>query len=236
VTTSSNPEQLLSRRRLVLAGAVLATAGVAWSWFASLRSPRAETAAKRTRRRTGKLPIEDLMKPGPVPDLALGKADAPVTIVEYASMTCPACANFHNSVLPVLKEKYIDKGLVRLVYREFLLNERDAVASMVARCAGSDKSLPLVTALFAKQQEWAQATTDFLPKLYAFAQQVGLTRQSFNKCQQNEKLLKDLVAQRERGAAFGVSRTPTFFINGKKLEGGTVEDFDKAIGPFLNRG
>jgi protein-disulfide isomerase len=215
----------------MLAGAVIATAGVAWSWFT--RDTRVATAAKRPRRR--RLPPEDLLKPGPVPDLAMGSADAPVTIVEYASMTCPACANFHNKVLPALKEKYIDTGKVRLVFREFLLNEKDARASMVARCAGADKSLPLISVLFSKQEEWAPATDDFLSKLFAFAQQAGFTRQTFGKCQEDEKLLRNLIALRERGAAFGVSRTPTFFVNGTKLAGATIEDFDKAIEPLLKQ-
>jgi len=233
---SPGPDQLLTRRRLMLAGAVLATVGVGISWVMSLSAPRTDTAAKgRTRRRAGKLGPEELLKPGPLPDLAIGKANAPITIVEYASMTCPACANFHNKVLPVLKEKYIDKGQVRLVFREFPFDERGAAASMIARCAGGDKSLPLISALFTKQDEWAQAKTDFRPKLFALAQQVGLTRQAFDRCLQNEKLLKDLVALRDRGIAFGVNQTPTFFVNGTKLAGATIEDFEKAITPLLTR-
>jgi protein-disulfide isomerase len=233
VTNSPNPEQVVSRRRLLLAGAVIATAGVAWSWVT--RDSRTTAATRGRTRRTNRLPPEDLLKPGPMPDLAMGPADAPVTIVEYASMTCPACANFHNKVLPVLKEKYIDTGKVRLVFREFILNEKDARASMMARCAGEGKSLPLVSALFSKQEEWAPAADDFLSKLFAFGQQAGFTRQTFGKCQQDQKLLKNLIALRDRGAAFGVNRTPTFFVNGTKLAGASIEDFDKAIAPLLKQ-
>jgi protein-disulfide isomerase len=239
VTKTINPlnrEPTVSRRKLMLLGAVVATGGLAISLVASLFRPaRTDTAAKQPRRRTGsKLSPAELTKPGPLPDLVIGKEDAPVTIVEYASLTCPACANFHNKVLPVLKEKYIDTGKARLIFREFVFDERGALAAMVARCAGGEKSLPLVSALFSKQDEWAQTKTDFLPKLYGLAQQVGVTRQAFDSCRQDEKLLKNLLAQRERGVAFGVNATPTFFVNGKKLVSASIEDFDKAIAPALN--
>jgi protein-disulfide isomerase len=176
------------------------------------------------------------MKPGPLPDLAIGNADAPVTIVEYASMTCSHCANFHNTVLPTLKTKYIDTGKVRLVFREFPLDERAALASMMARCAGNDKTLPLISMLFSKQDEWATSKTDFLPKIFKFGQQVGFTKQAFDQCRQDEKLIKNIIAVRDRAnTSFGVNSTPTFFINGKKFEGGTVEEFDKALAPLVNK-
>jgi protein-disulfide isomerase len=237
VSKTLNPEQYVSRRGLLLAGAAAATGLLAWSLTTNTRT---QTAARgRTRTKSARLPPEDLLKPGPMPDLALGSPDAPVTIVEYASLTCPACANFHNKVLPALKEKYIDTGKVRLVFREFVLNEKDARAAMMSRCVGGEKSLPLVFALFAKQEDWAHAssTNEFFGKLFAVGQQAGITRQSFNKCQQDEKLLKKLVALRDRGAQFGVDKTPTFFVNGTMLEvaNATIEDFDKALEPLLTR-
>jgi protein-disulfide isomerase len=233
VSKTLNPEQYMSRRNLLLAGAVAATGLLAWSWTTNTRTQSASRGRTRATK-AAKLPPEDLLKPGPMPDMSIGAPDAPVTIVEYASLTCPACANFHNKVLPVLKEKYIDTGKARLIFREFVFDERGALAAMVARCAGGEKSLPLVSALFSKQDEWAQTKTDFLPKLYGLAQQVGVTRQAFDQCRQDEKLLKNLLAQRERGVAFGVNATPTFFVNGKKLVSASIEDFDKAIAPVLN--
>lgn len=232
-----NPEQYMSRRNLLLVGAVAATGLLAWSWAANTRTRTSSRVRSRTKGKT--LPPEDLLKPGPIPDLAIGSPDAPVTIVEYASLTCPACANFHNTVLPALKEKYIDTGKVRLVFREFVLNEKDARAAMMERCAGGEKSLPLVSALFAKQEEWAATTNtnEFFGKLFALGQQAGFTRQTFTKCQQDDKLLKKLVAQRDRGEQFGVDKTPTFFLNGTMLEvaNATIEDFDKALEPLLTR-
>ena len=235
MTTSPNT---IDRRKLLLSSAVVATIGVAGSLIYTLLrpAPRADTAKRPARRprRTVNVTEEELLKAGSLPDLALGNADAPVTIVEYASMTCSHCASFHNTVLPVLKQKYIDTGKVRLIFREFPLDERAALASMMARCAGGDKALPLISMLFSKQDEWAAAKTDFLPKLFKFGQQVGFTKQSFDQCRQNEKLIKDIIAIRDRGnTSFDVSQTPTFFINGKKMDGGSIEDFDKALAPLI---
>jgi protein-disulfide isomerase len=229
-TLNTTEREPFLSRRVMLGAAILATAGLAVSLVTS-RGSRTETAGRQ--RNKPKRTTAELMQPGSLPELTLGKADAPVTIVEYASMTCPHCAEFHNKVLPVLKEKYIDKGQARLVFREFPFDERGALAAMVARCAGTDRALPLISILFAKQDDWAGSKTDFLPKLFGYAQQAGFTKQAFDQCRQNEKLLRDLVAQRDRGVEFGVKATPTFFVNGKRLAGATIEDFDKAIAPVL---
>lgn len=234
-TTTSNS---IDRRKLLLSSAVIATVGVAGSLIYTLLrpAPRAEVARRPVRRPRAPVNVtqDELMKAGPLPDLAMGKADAPVTIVEYASMTCSHCANFHAKILPVLKEKYIDTGKVRLVFREFPLDERAALASMMARCAGGDRSLPLISMLFSKQDEWAQAKDDFLPKIFKLGQQVGMTKQTFDDCRKNEKLIKDIIAVRDRAnTGFGVNQTPTFFINGKKMDGGSIEDFDKALAPLI---
>jgi protein-disulfide isomerase len=230
----------IDRRKLLLGSAGLATIAVAGSIVYSLlrAPPRADADARRPRRPrrvAGNVSADELMKPGALPDLVIGQANAPVTIVEYASMTCNHCAAFHNSVLPTLKEKYIDTGKVKLVFREFPLDERAALASMMARCAGDDKSMPLISLLFNKQEEWAAAKQDFLPKLFKFGQQVGFTRQAFDRCRQDEKLIKNIIAVRDRGnVAFGVNSTPTFFINGKRMEGApTVEEFEKALAPLV---
>jgi len=233
-------DQLQSRRGLLMGAAAVATVAVAASLLHSyIVGPSRGVEARKQRgprKSVAKVTPEELMKPGPLPELSVGQANAPVTIVEYADLTCGACANFHNNVLPVLKEKYIDTGKVRLVFREFPLNERSAYAFMAARCAGGERTLPLISALFSKQDDWALAKTgkEFMPKLFGFAQQAGLSKQAFDTCQRNEKLIKDIVAIRDRAhQSFGVNQTPTFFINGRKLEGGTIEDFEKALAPLL---
>jgi protein-disulfide isomerase len=178
--------------------------------------------------------VDELMKPGPLPDLVLGSADAPITVVEYASMTCGHCAHFHTTVFPTLKEKYVDTGKVRFIMREFPLDNLAAAASMLARCAGDGKTFPLISVLFAKQDDWAFVKGDPRPELLKFAKQAGFTQESFEKCLTDQKLLDDIAAIRSRAAeTFGVNATPTFFVNGKKLNGVDLADFEKAFEPIL---
>jgi len=177
--------------------------------------------------------VEELMRPGPLPDLVLGKADAPVTIVEYASMTCPHCANFHKTTYPALKSKYIDTGKVRFIFREFPLDDLAVAASMLARCAGAEKSMALIDVLFASQDKWA--VRDPIPALLQIAKQAGFTQASFDECLKDQKLYNNILAMRERGSKeFKVESTPTLFVNGKLQKGGaTIEELDKLIQPLL---
>ena len=176
---------------------------------------------------------EELMRPGALPDLVLGKADAPVTIIEYASMTCPHCANFHKTTYPALKSKYIDTGKVRFIFREFPLDDLAVAASMLARCAGAEKSMAMIDVLFASQDKWA--TRDPIPALLQIAKQAGFTQASFDTCLKDQKLYNDILAVRERGSKeFKVESTPTLFVNGKLQKGGaTIEELDKLIQPLL---
>jgi protein-disulfide isomerase len=214
------PSLSLTRRRAL---GVAASAALIGLGFPAL--------AQRRKDPPGEVPVEELMKPGALPDLAMGKADAPVTIVEYASQTCGHCGNFHTKVLPELKTKYIDTGKARLIYREFPLDNLSAAASMLARCAGGEKTLPLAGILYSKQEEWAFTNTNPVPELFKIAKQAGFTQEAFDKCLTDQKLLDELTAQRERATdKFGVSGTPTFFINGKRLtDAPTAASFDKAI-------
>src|SRR5690242_13662638 len=136
------------------------------------------------------------MRPGPLPDLVQGKADAPVTIIEYASMTCPHCANFHKGTYPALKEKYIDTGKVRFIFREFPLDELAVAASMLARCAGSpEKSMAMIDVLFASQDKWAVRQP--IPVLKQIAKQAGITEKAFDDCLKDQKLYDNIMAMRE---------------------------------------
>jgi protein-disulfide isomerase len=190
--------------------------------------------AQRKKPAPTEIPMDELLKPGPLPDLVLGSADAPITVVEYASMTCGHCAHFHTTVFPTLKEKYIDTGKVRFIMREFPLDNLAAAASMLARCAGDGKTFPLISVLFAKQDDWAFVKGDPRPELLKFAKQAGFTQESFEKCLTDQKLLDDISAVRSRAAeTFGVNATPTFFVNGKKLNGVALADFEKAFEPIL---
>jgi len=176
---------------------------------------------------------EELMQAGPLGEPALGKADAPVTLIEYASMTCSHCANFAVKVLPTVKSRYIDAGKVRYILREFPLDPLAAAGFMLARCA-DDKYYDVVDALFQTQQKWA-FVRDPLPQLLAVAKQLGFNQQSFDECLANQKVLDGIDWVRQRGAEkFGVNSTPTFFINGKIHRGEmTLEETEKLLQPYL---
>jgi len=175
---------------------------------------------------------EALTKPGALPDMSLGKPDAPVTIVEYASMTCPHCAHFHETTFPELKKRYIDTGKVHFIFREFPLDPLAAAAFMLARCTGnkdSNRYFALVDTLFRQQNQWAIEKP--LPPLRAIAKQAGFTEASFNECLANQQLLDNIEKTRQRAIdEFKVKSTPTFFINGTKHDGAqTIENMAKLI-------
>ena len=179
---------------------------------------------------------EELLRPGPLPDLVLGKADAPVTIIEYASMTCPHCAHFHKTTYPALKSEYIDTGKVRFIFREFPLDELAVAASMLARCAGKDdssKALAMIDVLFSSQDRWAVRQP--IPVLMQIGKQAGLTEKAFDDCLKDQKLYNDIMAMRERGSKdYKVESTPTIFVNGKAIKGGaTIDELKKVIDPLL---
>src|SRR5262249_61306086 len=125
----------------------MGVAALAWFAGSELAHP---ALAQRKKEARNEVPMDELMKPGPLPDLVLGNADAPITVVEYASMTCGHCAHFHTTVFPTLKEKYVDTGKVRFIMREFPLDNLAAAAAMLARCAGDRTTFPPVSVLFAK--------------------------------------------------------------------------------------
>ena len=214
---------MLFDRRSVLLGTGAAVGTVALSGSAWAQS------------RIDQVPIDKLMAPGELPELAQGPADAKVTIVEYASMSCPACARFHQTTYPKLKEKYIETGKIRFIIREFPLNNLAAAAAMLARCADTpSKSIGLIDVLFEKQADWA--TRDPVPALLKIAKQAGFTEKTFNSCLEDQELLGKLARHRDKAdKEFGVDATPSFFINGKRMRSRsyTIEAFDKELEPLL---
>jgi protein-disulfide isomerase len=159
----------------------------------------------------------------------LGKTDAPVTIVEYASMTCPHCANFHNTVLPTIKSEFIDKGKVRLVFRDFPLDNLALTASVVARCAGPTRYFPFVDALFASQDKWARDSNPMVA-LSRIARLGGMSQADFESCLKNQKLTEKVLAQRlDADKTYGVRSTPTIIVNGDLYGGGLGIDQLRAV-------
>lgn len=207
---------------------------------ASLLLPGQALAQRRTGPDT--VPVEELMKAPPgLPDQILGKADAPCTIVEYASMTCGHCANFHMKTFPTIKEKYVDTGKVRFVLREYPLDDWATAGAMLARCAGKEKienTYLLAGILFARQDQWAFTRSNRVAELFKIAQQAGFTQESFDACLTDDTLTKAVEAAREHASkAFGVNATPTFFLNGRRLKDGesSVDGMSKAIDAVLTK-
>jgi protein-disulfide isomerase len=181
----------------------------------------------------GTVDMAKLLQPGTLPEMSLGKPDAKVTIVEYASMTCPHCAHFHATTLPDLKKKYIDTGKVRLVFREFPWDPRAEAGFMLARCSG-DNYFAMVDVLFKQQMQWAgvENSKDALLQISKLA---GFTQEKFEACLTDQKLLDDVRAVQKRGAdEFGVNSTPTFFINGGRYPGAmSIEEFSAILDPLV---
>ena len=176
-------------------------------------------------------------KPVSLPDMALGSAKAPVSIVEYASMSCPHCAAFDENVFPMLKSKYIDTGKVRFVFREFPLDIKAAAASMLARCiAGDDaeKYFGVVDTLFKQQDQLMEQTKDTLKLIGGRA---GMSEGAVEACEKNQAMLDKLSADQNFAyKELKVDATPTFFINGEMTKGAmSFEELDKKIRSLLKR-
>ncbi len=178
----------------------------------------------------------DVAKPVSLPDMALGPADAPVTITEFASMTCPHCAAFTEKVFPKIKSEYIDTNKIRFVFREFPLDIKAAAGSMLARCIAKEdagKYFAVVDLLFRQQEGWVMKNTT--ESLVRIGKQAGLSQQQVETCLQDQALLNKLEADRKyANDVLKVDSTPTFFINGEKVKGEqSFEEFDKRIKSLL---
>ena len=164
-------------------------------------------------------------------EMTMGPDTAKVTVIEYASATCPHCAAFYNDTFGALKKEYIDTGKIRFVFREFPHQDAALAAFMLARCAPKEKYFPLIDVFFTTQPEWTQNPLAGLNKI---AQQAGFTQESFDACMKNETVAKDILAVRSKAEGFGVTGIPTFFVNGERFEGETtIEAFRAKIDPLL---
>ncbi len=174
--------------------------------------------------------------PRQVVEMSMGAADAPVTLIEYASLTCPHCAAFHSTVLPQIKATYIDSGQVRMIYREVYFDRPGLWGSMIARCAGEDRYFGVVDLLYRDQAAWSQAADaeGIVAALFAIGRQAGMTDEAMNACLSDAEFAQALVAEYQKNAAAdGIEATPTFLLDGEKLANMPWPDFQARIDAAL---
>jgi protein-disulfide isomerase len=176
-------------------------------------------------------PAAELLREGPLGERSLGNPNAPVTVIEYASLTCPHCANFQRNLFPRVKKEFIDTGKIRFIVREFPIGHTSGAAAIVNRCAPADRYFALFSAFLLRQPEWV--SQEIRPDaLYTVAKSSGMSREAFDKCLSNQTIIDGLTEVKQRGRQFGVIGTPTFFANGRKAQGEiTFEEFKALVDP-----
>jgi len=236
------------RNMLVILGVVAAVAVVGFAVYEKFGQPVAVTTASAptpagapaasTAGRPQSTPIPAaagdrlsfVVKPD---DMVLGSPDAKVTMVEYASLTCPHCANFHINTLPGLKRDYIDKGLVKLVYRDFPLDGLALRASMMAQCSGPDRYFGFLELLFGRQVQWATAK-DPLEGLAAIGKIGGMTDEEFKACLTDKTVEQTVLSEALEGEkTYAVRATPTLFIDGLRYSAMSFEQLRAILDPIL---
>ena len=177
---------------------------------------------------------DNVTEPVLLPDMALGPADAAITMAEYASITCPHCAAFNENVFPKIKTAYIDTGKIRYVFHEFPLDPIAAASSVLSRCIANGDSAKFfaVTDMLFKQ-DWSKVTKP-RETLNSIGKQAGLDERQVETCLKDDTLFNGIVASRTNAAKLGVNATPTFLINGEKIVGMTpFEEFDRRFKALL---
>jgi protein-disulfide isomerase len=170
-------------------------------------------------------------------EMVLGQSDAPITVIEYSSLTCPHCANFHLNTLPDIRANYVESGKVRLVYRHFPFDQPALMAAALAECAGPDRFFSFIDALYDSQLSWARAA-DPIAALTSIGRLGGLGPDAIAACFNDRALLDRILAHRVEGAKeFGVESTPTFIVNGEKLVGALpYAQFEDVFERLLSKG
>ena len=196
----------MKRRQAIAAFGAILVSAVAYAGL-TVASQEIGTAAKL------------LQASSPLGDLVLGKPDAPVVMIEYASATCPHCAEFHEKLLPAIKSEYIDTGKVRFIFREFPLDQLAVGAFMLARCLPQDKYFEVLDVMFKEQQTWAKSSNP-ADDLFKITQKFGMDQAEFEACVKREDLAKAIIESSKKAASdFGIKGTPAIFVNGQMIDG-----------------
>ena len=176
---------------------------------------------------------DEIMKAGVLPEFSIGRADAPVTIIKYMSLTCQYCRRFQAETFPTLKREYIDKGLVRFIIREFPIGKQSGNATVALRCAPMEKYLSLYEKFLQQQSAWV--SQEVRPDaIFKVVQQVGVTRPQFDACLQNQATIEGLKWVKDRGRTLGIIGTPNFFIADKLVKKQIgIKDIRAMIDPII---
>jgi protein-disulfide isomerase len=224
-----SPRRLSGRSMSITAVVLICLLGLAYLAVRSHSAAETNTLDAKAPFLAEKVDPAKIVDQGPLQDVILGEAGAPVTIIEYASMTCPHCAHFNLTTLPALKRKYIDTGKAKFVLREFSSDPLSTAAFMLARCMPVDRFYLWMGIMFRQQQALVMSSN---PKEYLWqtSKFAGMTQRSFVACLSNQSLLESMNAARDRASkSLGVEGTPTFFINGSRYVGALSIDEISAI-------
>lgn len=161
--------------------------------------------------------VAEVMLAGPLGEMSWGREDAPVTLIKYASLTCPYCRKFQLETYPQLKKEYIDTGKVRFIIREFPIGKASGTATVALRCAPPDKYLMLYEKFLSQQSQWVSQEVR-IDQIGRVAAQVGITGEQFDNCLKNQDMIQKLNWVKERGRKLGVIGTPNFFVNGRLVK------------------
>lgn len=213
------------RNILIVAGGVVAVAAIAAGVWFGTRPPAAGPAPVAAVATADKAVLGNVM-PG---DHVLGSPNAPITVIEYASLTCSHCAHFHTQILPEIKKKWIDTGKVKLVYRDFPLDQVAVRAAQIAECAGKDKYFGVLDIIFRGQPQWA-AASDPLAEIAKPLRIAGMGDSEIKACLANDAMSNAVLNDYKSGEALGVNSTPTLFINGQLYRGSrSVDELDSVF-------
>ncbi len=167
-------------------------------------------------------------------DLIVGDPDAPITIVEYSSMTCPHCAHFHETVYPTMREKYLDTGQAKLIFRHYPLDGIAAQASLMIACSTKDRQIKLIDALFARQSVWLYDQENPMMGLNKILKQASFTDEAINECSKDKTNAQNLQQNMDDGQnVYEITGTPSFFVNGAKVRMTTVADLDRIMADLV---
>lgn len=177
--------------------------------------------------------VAEIMATGPLPEMAIGRPEAPVTIIQYASLTCPHCRSFHQTTFPELQRTYIKTGKVRFILREFPIGKQSGNATIALRCAPPDKYFELYGKFMEQQNAWVSQEVRLEP-IFAVAKQVGMTQSQFDACLKNQAMIDGLKWVKERGRTLGIIGTPMFFVQGKLVKKTlTMSEIRELVEPLL---